>query len=580
MSVASQVAASRDGHVVRLRQGSPSPSPSKTTGFQYLPPGSRDFQRMLATFHDDSIADLLPSETISTNPEDNQCDPQQPRRSASPPAATEPSLVTFEPQDAAIERMLPARKPIKTYSRKNKIALISSKSRQESRSSDDGAGEASDQDRERPKLKRKRPVKPAKRRLPTTRQLALVPSSIFQETDTDSDADDDHLTPPNDPIEDAHDKPTEQASGDCGAAGVVARRMTLTSLEKQFRPARPTELTAYLSAFKFPKIKSKSTNRPGDGFSPSELSLPAKKRPRRNRRLNFQGSGTLKIIAGELPAPYPLEVNRAHQLRDPAMNLPRQILGTASDRSTNAPKASQRVQPTATSPAPSQHLNGLNALTGGSVAAHLLQRTQCEMNDRIESNPQRDEMIPTRSLSRPESEAVPEYREETYEEIMGIVVEEDEEFSDMENVRPESAANKSDGANEDGQFDTLAQSDAQQEPEDVLFHLLDPSRPGQKARMKSSGLWMEVYEDIEGVPDAAHSHRVDNAQRLSHPGADIQKSQSATMERPVHVDPLELDFRTSSRALKGSIFFLNKHHSHFAYKSQKVFWRPFALLIE
>ncbi|KAK8161180.1 hypothetical protein BKA80DRAFT_113223 [Phyllosticta citrichinensis] len=340
--------------------------------------------------------------------------------------------------------------------------------------------------------------------------------------------------------------------------------MTLTSLEKQFRPARPTELTAYLSAFKFPKTKSKSINCPGDGFAPSELSLPAKKRPRRNRRLNFQGSGTLKIVAGELPAPYPLEVNRAHRSCDPLTNQPRQILGTASDGSVNALKASQRVQPTATSPAPSQHSNGLNASIGGSVTAPLSQRTQREMNDRTESNSQRDKIISTRSLSRPESEAIPEYREETYEEIMGIVVEEDEEFSDMENVQPESAANKSNGANEDDKYDTLAQSDAQQEPEDVLFHHLDPSCPGQKSRMKSSGLWMEVYEDIEGVPDAAHGHQVDHTQRLSHDGVHIQNSQSTSMERPVHVDPLDSDFRTSSRALKGSIFFLNKHHSHSA----------------
>ncbi|KAK7527190.1 uncharacterized protein IWZ02DRAFT_194669 [Phyllosticta citriasiana] len=537
MSLASQAAASRDGLVVRHRRHSLS-LPSSTTSFEYMPPGSRDFQQMLATFCNKSIIDLLPPETSLTDPERNQCDSRQGRRSTSP--ATEFSPVTFECRDV-VGQMLPPNETTKTYSRKKKNASVSDRSHEESHSGDEASNEA----RGAPTLKRKRPAaKPTKRRLPTTRQLTLIPSSVFQETDTDPDADDEHLTPANDPIEDAYSTAREKALGACCATKAKARKMTLTSLEKQFRPSKPAKLTADLSAFKIPKAQQKSAISVGDGFAPSEMTLPARtKRPRRDRRLYFKGAGTLEIVAGPLPAPHPLEVNRARQSCDPLTIQRRQILSAASDGPFNVPTASERLQP---SPTPSQHSRELNQKF---VTASLLPRTQREVNDRTKSDYQHDEMSMGSPSPGPHYEdAQSREHEEKYAEIMGIVPEDDHEFSDVENMQPQSAANKSIGRNENERNEMLAESDTQQEPEDVLFNHLDSSCPGQKARMESSGLWMEVNEDIEGSPAAPNRRLGDESQLFGRNG---QQHRSASKERPAYVDPIELDFRTSSRALKG-----------------------------
>ncbi|KAK7609248.1 hypothetical protein JOL62DRAFT_180871 [Phyllosticta paracitricarpa] len=564
MSLASQAMASRDGLVVpftsqsalvscpslshtwqtseanrqqRHRRHSLSP-PSSTTSFEYMPPGSRDFQQMLTTFCNKSITDLLPPETSLTDPEQNQCDSRQGRRSTSP--ATEFSPVTFECQDV-VGQMLPPNKTTKTYSRKKKNASVSDRSHEESHSGDEASNEA----RGAPTLKRKRPAaKPTKRRLPTTRQLTLIPSSVFQETDTDPDADDEHLTPTNDPIEDAHSTAREKPLGACGANKAKARKMTLTLLEKQFRPSKPTKLTADLSAFKIPKAQQKSAISVGDGFAPSEMSLPAKtKRPRRDRRLYFQGARTLKIVAGPLPAPHPLEANGARQSCNPMTIQPRQIFSAESDGPFNTPTTSERLQP---SPTPSQHSRELNQKF---MTASLLPRTQREVNDRTKSDYQHDKM----SMGSPSpgpyyEDAQSREYEERYAEIMGIVPEDDHEFSDVENMQPQSVANKSIGRNENERNEMLAESDTQQEPEDVLFNHLDSSCPGQKARMESSGLWMEVNEDIEGSPTAPNRRLGDESQLFGRNG---QQHRSASNERPAYVDPIELDFRTSSRALKG-----------------------------
>ncbi|KAK7630909.1 hypothetical protein IWX48DRAFT_591816 [Phyllosticta citricarpa] len=512
MSLASQAMASRDGLVVRHRRHSLSP-PSSTTSFEYMPPGSRDFQQMLTTFCNKSITDLLPPETSLTDPEQNQCDSRQGRRSTSP--ATEFSPVTFECQDV-VGQMLPPNKTTKTYSRKKKNASVSDRSHEESHSGDEASNEA----RGAPTLKRKRPAaKPTKRRLPTTRQLTLIPSSVFQETDTDPDADgvppkDEHLTPTNDPIEDAHSTAREKPLGACGANKAKARKMTLTLLEKQFRPSKPTKLTADLSAFKIPKAQQKSAISVGDGFAPSEMSLPAKtKRPRRDRRLYFQGARTLKIVAGPLPAPHPLEANGARQSCNPMTIQPRQIFSAESDGPFNTPTTSERLQP---SPTPSQHSRELNQKF---MTASLLPRTQREVNDRTKSDYQHDKM----SMGSPSpgpyyEDAQSREYEERYAEIMGIVPEDDHEFSDVENMQPQSVANKSIGRNENERNEMLAESDTQQEPEDVLFNHLDSSCPGQKARMESSGLWMEVNEDIEGSPTAPNRRLGDESQLFGRNG--------------------------------------------------------------
>ncbi|KAK7510824.1 hypothetical protein IWZ03DRAFT_387495 [Phyllosticta citriasiana] len=457
-------------------------------------------------------------------------------------AATEFSPVTFECRDV-VGQMLPPNETTKTYSRKKKNASVSDRSHEESHSGDEASNEA----RGAPTLKRKRPAaKPTKRRLPTTRQLTLIPSSVFQETDTDPDAKDEHLTPANDPIEDAYSTAREKALGACCATKAKARKMTLTSLEKQFRPSKPAKLTADLSAFKIPKAQQKSAISVGDGFAPSEMTLPARtKRPRRDRRLYFKGAGTLEIVAGPLPAPHPLEVNRARQSCDPLTIQRRQILSAASDGPFNVPTASERLQP---SPTPSQHSRELNQKF---VTASLLPRTQREVNDRTKSDYQHDEMSMGSPSPGPHYEdAQSREHEEKYAEIMGIVPEDDHEFSDVENMQPQSAANKSIGRNENERNEMLAESDTQQEPEDVLFNHLDSSCPGQKARMESSGLWMEVNEDIEGSPAAPNRRLGDESQLFGRNG---QQHRSASKERPAYVDPIELDFRTSSRALKGSL---------------------------
>ncbi|KAK8235855.1 hypothetical protein HDK90DRAFT_466174 [Phyllosticta capitalensis] len=595
MSVASQAASSHDAHVVmprspshlsisssprnrpsiahRLRQPShtwqkyeanpqqrhPQSALSRTRAmkFEYLPPGSRDFQDVLAALAGDiSMHDFSQSSETSLEngaQDDNQHDAHE---FASP--ATEPSLVTFEERQDIDDPMFAVKKNIRTYSRKDNKGTSSRRIQ-----IDSSKDEAEDLSREDPGTRQlkgqRRDVKRTKRRLPMNHQLTMVPSLFTEEANADFDADNEHehLTATSDPIEDTH-AASEEATGAHGTSKVVTRRMTLGFVEKQFRPSRASRTTADRHAFKIPKAKNKSAmSRTGDGFSQSELSLPTKiKRQRRARRIAFQGTGTLRLVAGELPAPRPLELHRARQSCEPITTQPTQILLHRSDGLRNLPSTTDRSQPNprVSSPAPSRHsrrlsMGSLGVPTRGFMAAPPSSQPQLEINDHpgLGSNHQHDDdVISTHSTalgSNSDDVVRAEGIEETYADLMGIVLE-DQVASDTETMHPESAANGSKITDKIEDYEMLLETAG------APSHQSDSSRPGQKARMKSSGLWMEVHEDIEGTPVAARSRWSDGIPCSSQVEPHVIPRNSTSLARSARVEPSEQDLRNSDEALK------------------------------
>ncbi|KAK8191854.1 uncharacterized protein BKA78DRAFT_315314 [Phyllosticta capitalensis] len=155
--------------------------------FEYLPPGSRDFQDVLAALAGDiSMHDFSQSSETSLENGDQDDNQHDAHEFASP--ATEPSLVTFEERQDIDDPMFAVKKNIRTYSRKDNKGTSSRRIQ-----IDSSKDEAEDLSREDPGTRQlkgqRRDVKRTKRRLPMNHQLTMVPSLFTEEANADFDAD-------------------------------------------------------------------------------------------------------------------------------------------------------------------------------------------------------------------------------------------------------------------------------------------------------------------------------------------------------------------------------------------------------